>query len=107
MSPLVFLSFGSNVSNRKDIDRYFANRQKEIDGAALYLALAESEKQPQMSELYMRLSASEEKHAVASKKKLKALNVTIPARTQSARANIDLAGEKIWSAVYFANHRRE
>jgi vacuolar iron transporter family protein len=84
------------VSNRKDIDRYFANRQKEIDGAALYLALAESEKQPQMSELYIRLSASEEKHAAAWEKKLKALNVTIPARTPSQRARI-----LIWLAKRF------
>ena len=53
------------MSNNKDIQRYFTNRQKEIDGAALYLALAESEKQPQMAELYKRLSASEDKHAAA------------------------------------------
>ena len=84
------------MSNRKDIERYFANRQKEIDGAALYLALAESEKQPQMSELYKRLSASEEKHAAAWEKKLATLKVAIPARKSSQRARI-----LIWLAKRF------
>ena len=32
------------MSNKKDIERYFANRQKEIDGAALYRVLAEIRK---------------------------------------------------------------
>ena len=84
------------MSNSKDIKRYFDNRQKEIDGAALYLALAESEKQPQMSELYKRLAASEEKHAAAWEKKLEALKVTIPARNPSQRAQI-----LIWLARRF------
>ena len=84
------------MSNRKDIARYFANRQKEIDGMALYLALAESEKQPQMSELYKRLSASEEKHAAGWEKKLEALKVAIPARKTSQRARI-----LIWLAKRF------
>ena len=84
------------MSNKKDIERYFVNRQKEIDGMALYLALAESEKQPQMSELYKRLSASEEKHAAGWEKKLEALKVAIPARKTSQRARI-----LIWLAKRF------
>ena len=84
------------MSNRKDVERYFANRQKEVDGAALYLALAESEKQSQMAELYKRLSASEEKHAAAWEKKLEALKVAIPARAPSPRARI-----LIWLAKRF------
>ena len=82
--------------NSKDVKRYLTNRQKEIDGAALYLALAESEKQPQMAELYKRLSASEEKHAAAWKKKLEALNAAIPARAISQRTRI-----LIWLAKRF------
>jgi vacuolar iron transporter family protein len=84
------------MSNNKDVERYFANRQKEIDGAALYLALAESEKQPQMAELYKRLAASEEKHAAAWEKKLEVLKVAIPARIPSPRARI-----LIWLAKRF------
>jgi VIT1/CCC1 family predicted Fe2+/Mn2+ transporter len=78
------------------LDKDLANRQKEIDGAALYLALAKSEKQPQMSELYKRLSASEEKHAAAWEKKLTDLKVEMPARTPSQRTRI-----LIWLAKRF------
>ncbi len=53
------------MSNTQDVKRYLVNRQKEIDGAAMYLALAETEKQPQMSNVYRKLAASEEKHATA------------------------------------------
>lgn len=44
------------MSNSKDVERCLANRQKEIDGAALYLTLAETEKHPPMAEVYKRLS---------------------------------------------------
>ena len=57
--------------SNKDIEIYLNNRQKEIDGAALYRVLAETEKQPQMAEVYKRLSASEEKHAATWEKKLR------------------------------------
>ena len=84
------------MSNQKDAERYLANRQKEIDGAALYLALARSEKQPQMAEVYKRLAASEEKHAAGWEKKLDALKVAFPTRTPSQRARI-----LIWLAKRF------
>jgi len=84
------------MPNKKDIERYLGNRQKEIDGTALYLALAESEKQPQMADLYKRLSASEEKHAAAWEKKLEVLKAAIPARIPSQRARI-----LIWLAKRF------
>ncbi|MCJ7432672.1 MAG: VIT1/CCC1 transporter family protein [Anaerolineales bacterium] len=84
------------MTNKKDVERYFANRQKEIDGAALYRALADMEKQPQMAEVYKRLSASEEKHAAAWEKKLANLKTTIPARKPTQRTQI-----LIWLAKRF------
>ena len=84
------------MPNNKDAERYLANRQKEIDGAALYLALAESEKQPQMAEVYRKLSASEEKHAAAWDHKLEKLKVTPPPRKPSWRAST-----MIWLAKRF------
>ena len=84
------------MSNVEDTKRYFDNRQKEIDGAALYRALAETEKQPQMAEVYNKLAASEEKHAVAWEKKLKALNVSIPPGKPTWRA-----ATMIWLAKRF------
>ncbi len=84
------------MSNNNDVERYMVNRQKEIDGAALYLALAETEKQPQLAEVYRRLSASEEKHAAVWEKKLEDLKVTVPARKATQRTRV-----LIWLAKRF------
>jgi len=84
------------MANNEDIKRYFANRQKEIDGAALYRVLAETEKQPQMAEVYNKLAASEEKHAAAWEKKLTDLNMPLPPRKPTWRAST-----MIWLAKRF------
>jgi vacuolar iron transporter family protein len=84
------------MTDRATIDRYMANRQKEIDGAALYRALSETEEQPQMAELYSRLAQSEDKHAAGWEKKLKELNAPIPPRKLSWRART-----MIWLARRF------
>jgi vacuolar iron transporter family protein len=84
------------VSDQEDIKRYFSNRQKEIDGAALYNVLAEKESQPQMAEVYRKLAASEEKHASTWEKKLADLKVTIPPRKPTWRA-----ATMIWLAQRF------
>jgi VIT1/CCC1 family predicted Fe2+/Mn2+ transporter len=84
------------MSNVEDIKRYLDNLHKEIDGAALYKALAETEKQPQMAEVYRKLAASEEKHAAAWEKKLKNLKVPLPPRKPTWRA-----ATMIWMARRF------
>jgi len=84
------------MPNTEDVRRYFANRQKEIDGAALYRVLAETEKQPQMAEVYGKLAASEEKHAATWDKKLTELNVSLPPRKPTWRA-----ATMIWLAKCF------
>jgi vacuolar iron transporter family protein len=87
---------GGLMSDTSDLKRYLKNRQKEIDGAALYGVLAETEAQPQMAEIYHKLAASEEKHAAAWEKKLREGNVTLPARKPSWRA-----ATMIWLAKRF------
>jgi len=84
------------MSEQDDVKRYLANRQKEIDGAALYKVLAETEKQPQMAKVYGKLAASEEKHAAAWEKKLEELKVSIPPRKPTWRAST-----MIWLARRF------
>lgn len=84
------------MTDKATINRYFANRQKEIDGAALYHALSETEQQPQMAQLYKRLALSEEKHAAGWEKKLQELNVRLPPRKVSWRAR-----SMIWLAKRF------
>src|SRR5574339_1265532 len=84
------------MPNDSNVKQYLANRQKEIDGAALYSVLAETEKQPQMAEVYRKLAASEEKHAAAWEKKLQELKVPLPPRKPTWRA-----ATMIWMAKYF------
>jgi VIT1/CCC1 family predicted Fe2+/Mn2+ transporter/rubrerythrin len=84
------------MSEQEDIKRYFANRQKEIDGAALYNVMAEKESQPQMAAVYRKLAASEEKHAATWEKKLAELKVTVPPRKPTWRA-----ATMIWLAKRF------
>jgi len=46
-----------------DVARYRTNLRGEVDGAALYRALAEAETDPHLKEVYRRLAAVEEAHA--------------------------------------------
>ena len=75
------------MTTNEDYKRYIANRQKEVDGAALYRALAKSEAQPQMADLYGKFAAAEEKHAAAWEKKLADLHMPVPPRRLSWRAS--------------------
>lgn len=56
-------------------NRYRENLQAEIDGVALYRALARIERNPALSEVYARLAASEEQHAELWRAKLRELGV--------------------------------
>jgi VIT1/CCC1 family predicted Fe2+/Mn2+ transporter len=51
------------MASMTEVERYRANLQGEIDGAAMYRAMAELEKQPQRAEIYRRLASVEESHA--------------------------------------------
>lgn len=52
------------------IERYRANLQGEVDSATLYRTLAETEQDPNLAEVYRRLSAVEEAHAEYWRKQL-------------------------------------
>ena len=58
------------MDDKDAASRYRANLQGEVDGATLYRALAEAEKDPHLSEVYRRLSAVEEAHAEFWRKQL-------------------------------------
>ena len=51
------------MASLQQVERYRANLQGEVDGAAVYRAMAELEKQPQRAEIYRRLAQVEENHA--------------------------------------------
>jgi len=58
------------MSDTGSAARYRANLQGEVDSAGLYRALAESESDPRLSEVYRRLAAVEEAHAEFWRKQL-------------------------------------
>jgi VIT1/CCC1 family predicted Fe2+/Mn2+ transporter len=84
------------MPDQNDIARYRANFQKEIDGAALYHVLAETEKQPQLAQVYLKLASAEERHAATWQKKLEDLKAPIPPRKPGTRTVI-----MIWLAKRF------
>jgi VIT1/CCC1 family predicted Fe2+/Mn2+ transporter len=61
----------------ESVGRYRSNLQGEVDSAALYRALAESEADPHLSEVYRRLAAVEEAHAEFWRKQLKRIGARV------------------------------
>jgi VIT1/CCC1 family predicted Fe2+/Mn2+ transporter len=70
-----------------DAPRYRANLQGEIDGAAVYTALAESEQNPEMAEVFRRLAAVEQAHAAFWRKRLAAVGGSF-SRSPTLRARM-------------------
>ena len=59
----------------QDVSRYRRNRQNELDAAALYRVMADSESQASVAEIYRRLAAVEEKHAQFWEKELQKADI--------------------------------
>ncbi|MEX2314958.1 MAG: VIT1/CCC1 family protein [Thermomicrobiales bacterium] len=59
------------VTTASDIERYRLNLQAEVDGAALYRALASIDTSAELSVVYDKLAASEERHAAYWHEKLR------------------------------------
>jgi vacuolar iron transporter family protein len=64
--------------SRKERERLLANLSNEQNGVALYKALAEAEKNPQLAEVYRRLAATEQRHVETFKSKLKDAGIKVP-----------------------------
>src|SRR5437763_12155036 len=65
--------------------RYRANLQGEVDSASLYRALSQTEKNPELAQVYARLGAVEEAHAEFWKRKIGATNQRVPILQPSFR----------------------
>ena len=61
--------------DRGAAERYRSNLQGEVDGAALYRALAQAEANPHVAEVYRRLAAIEDAHAELWRKRLAAIGL--------------------------------
>jgi len=73
---------------RADLRRWRANRQDEIDSAALYRAVGEVESQSQLAELYRRLAATEDQHADFWERRLRAAGDEPSPRRPGWRARV-------------------
>src|SRR5919108_3702453 len=81
---------------KDDVARYRENRQDEINSAALYRTLAALEPQTQLSQIYERLAAVEERHARFWERHLRAAGESVPPPQPSWRARV-----LIWIAKRF------
>lgn len=79
-----------------DLERYQNNIQSEVDALTLYMAMADSERQPAIAELYRRLAKVEGKHATFWEDQIKKAGGTISPRAPSTRARV-----KVWIAKRF------
>lgn len=71
-----------------DITRFRANRQDEIDSAAQYRAMADSEPDADVARVYRELAAIEDKHAVFWENQLRARGIEPGPATPSWRARV-------------------
>ncbi len=71
-----------------DVKRYRENLQGEIDGVAVYLAMADGEKDPPLQELYRRLAETERRHGAVWEQRLKDAGVDISGMGPSWRARV-------------------
>lgn len=71
-----------------DVRRFLANRQDEIDSAAQYRAMADSEPDEGVAKIYRELADVEDKHATFWEKQLTSRGVEIPPRKPSWRARV-------------------
>ncbi len=71
-----------------DIKRYRENLQGEIDGTAIYLAMADSEKDPPLKELFRRLAETEQRHGAVWEQRLRDAGIDTSAMGPSWRARV-------------------
>jgi VIT1/CCC1 family predicted Fe2+/Mn2+ transporter len=71
-----------------DLARYRANLRSELDGALLYQAIAEAERDPARRAVLMELSRAESRHAALWRDKLRAAGAPEPRFSPSARTRL-------------------
>lgn len=74
-----------------DQRRFQANLQDEIDGAALYRALAQVEPDPTIAGIYGRLAEAEERHAELWREHIRAAGGTLPPERPGWRTRVLIA----------------
>ena len=76
------------MAKPEDVARFRANLRSELDGAALYRAIAEAEPDPARRAVLMELSRAESRHAALWRGKLRAAGVAEPRFAPSLRTRL-------------------
>src|SRR5258706_4730425 len=84
----------------KDIARYRENYLVEMDGIAMYRAMAAAEQDQERVAIFEKLAANEERHAARWAKLIKMAGGAVPAHRPTARVRL-LA----WIARHFGTRR--
>jgi VIT1/CCC1 family predicted Fe2+/Mn2+ transporter len=84
----------------KDAARYRANRQDEIDSAALYRAVADAESNLQLAQVYRRLADAEEAHAAFWEARLREAGQPVPPRRVGWRTRVMAALARRFGASF-------
>lgn len=71
----------TETARAEDSARWRANLQGEIDGIAIYRAMAAAERDPSLATVYVRLAQSETRHAALWERKLRDAGTWVPAHT--------------------------
>jgi VIT1/CCC1 family predicted Fe2+/Mn2+ transporter len=82
------LQHGEVIMSADDIRRYESNLRDELDGAALYAALAAAEPDPVRKDLFLQLADAESRHAQLWRQKLLAAGVPEPRHLPSLRTRL-------------------
>lgn len=72
----------------QDIERYQNNLRDELDGAALYTAMAAAEPNPSRKDLFLKLAQAESEHAQLWRRKLSAAGAPEPRYALSLRTRL-------------------
>ncbi|HVA54680.1 MAG TPA: VIT1/CCC1 family protein [Gammaproteobacteria bacterium] len=78
----------NSTTSSQDIERFKANLRDEIDGAALYAALAAAEKDAVRKDLFLQLAEAESRHAEFWRKKLAARGIRDIQHVPSLRTRV-------------------
>ena len=94
------------MTDTNKMAQYVANWQDERNGAALYRAISEVEKNPQLKSVYQRLAEAEERHSCFWEAKLRAARQLASIfQAQLAHAHAHLPRPALRPGVRAAQHR--
>jgi vacuolar iron transporter family protein len=88
LAPSLSFEKNENMTQQADVERYRENWQDEVDSAAEYRAMSESEPDPKIAKVYSNLASMEEAHIAFWEEKLRAAGETVGERRPSWRSRV-------------------